>query len=64
MKTQAVRNLGRYAVGFGEVFERKVRKLFEKGLTDAAIAQTLNVGRATVTYLAMHWRKPKRKNKR
>ena len=64
VKTQAVQNLGSYAVGFGEIFEREVRELFDEGLTDAAIAQTLNVGRATVTYIAMHWRKPRRKNKR
>jgi len=64
LKTQAVQNLGSYAVGFGEAFEEKVRALFDKGLTDAAIARTLNVGRATVTYRTMHWRKPKRKNKR
>jgi hypothetical protein len=64
LKSQAVKNLGSYAVGFGEVFERQVRQLFDKGLTDAAIAQTLKVGRATVTYLAMQWRKPKHKNKR
>jgi len=64
LKTQAIQNLGSYAIGFREAFEEKVRALFDKGLTDAAIARTLNVGRATVTYRTMHWRKPKRKNKR
>jgi orotate phosphoribosyltransferase-like protein len=37
-----------------------VRALFDKGLTDAAIARALDVGRATVTYRTMHWRKRKR----
>jgi orotate phosphoribosyltransferase-like protein len=64
VKAQAIKNLGRHAVGFGEVFARQVRELFNRGLTDAAIAKKLNVGRATVTYLAMHWRQPKRKRKR
>ena len=41
-------------------FERRVRALFDKGLTDAAIARALDVGRATVTYRSMHWRKRKR----
>jgi hypothetical protein len=61
LKTQAIENLGSHAVGFGEAFEKKVRILFDKGLPDLAIARTLNVGRATVTYCATHWRKAKRK---
>jgi hypothetical protein len=64
IKEQAIQNLGSHAVGFGEAFEQRVRALFDRGLTDAAIARALNVGRATVTYCAMHWRKPKRKSKR
>ena len=56
-----VKNLGAYAVGFGEEFKAKVHVLFYKGLTDAEIARALNVGRATVTYCAMHLRKAKRK---
>jgi ROS/MUCR transcriptional regulator protein len=59
LKAEAVKNLGKHAVGFGEAFERRVRALFDKGLTDAAIAQALGVGRATVTYRTMHWRKRK-----
>jgi hypothetical protein len=46
--------------GFGKAFERRVRALFNKGLSDAAIARALDVGRATVTYRTTHWRKRKR----
>jgi len=59
LKAEAVKNLGKHAVGFGTAFERRVRALFDKGLTDAAIAQAIGVGRATVTYRTMHWRKRK-----
>ena len=59
LQTEAVENLGKHAVGFGQAFERRVRALFDKGLTDAAIARALDVGRATVTYRTMHWRKRK-----
>jgi len=61
LNEQAIQNLGRHAIGFGEVFERRVRVLFAKGLTDRAIAEKLGVGRATVTYKTMHWRKKGRK---
>jgi predicted transcriptional regulator len=60
LKAEAVKNLGKHAVSFGKAFERRVRALFDKGVTDAAIARALNVGRATVTYRTMHWRKRKR----
>jgi ROS/MUCR transcriptional regulator protein len=60
LQTEAVQNLGKHAVGFGKAFERRVRALFDKGFTDAAIARALDVGRATVTYRTMHWRKRKR----
>ena len=53
LKAEAIQNLGKHAVGFGRAFERRV-------LTDAAIARALDVGRATVTYRSMHWRKRKR----
>jgi hypothetical protein len=60
LKAEAVKNLGKHAVGFGKAFERRVRALFDEGVTDAAIARALNVGRTTVTYRTMHWRKRKR----
>ena len=60
LQTETVKNLGRHGVGYGKAFERRVRALFEKGLSDAAIARALDVGRATVTYRTMHWRKRKR----
>jgi hypothetical protein len=63
LRAQAVQNLGQHAVGLGEVFEQRVRALFDKGLTDANIAQQLGVGRATVTYRTMHWRKLGHKQK-
>jgi ROS/MUCR transcriptional regulator protein len=63
LKEQAIQNLGKHAVGFGDSFERQVRILFAKGLTDGAIAKKLGVGRATVTYRTMHWRKQRRRLK-
>jgi hypothetical protein len=60
LKAEAIQNLGKHAVGFGKTFERRVRALFDKGLTDAAIARALGAGRATVTYRTMHWRKRRR----
>jgi len=63
LKAEAVEHLGPHAVGFGKAFEQRVRGLFNKGLTDAAIAQKLHVGRATVTYRTTLWRTPKGKNK-
>jgi hypothetical protein len=63
LKAEAIQNLGKHAVGFGKAFERRVRALFDKGLTDAAIARALDVGRATVTYRTMHWRKRKRERR-
>src|SRR6516164_2475510 len=60
LKAQAIQNLGKHAVGFGKAFEQRVHALFDKGLTDAAIARALDVGHATVTYRTMHWRKRKR----
>src|SRR5262249_59044450 len=60
LKAEAIQNLGKHAVGFGKVFERRVRALFDKGLTDAAIARALDVARATVTYRTMHSRERQR----
>ena len=60
LKAEVVKNLGKHAVGFGKAFERRVRALFDRGLTDAAIARALDAGRATVTYRTMHWRKHRR----
>jgi hypothetical protein len=48
-----------FLFGFGKAFKKKVRTLSDKGLTDAAIARKLKVGRATVTYCVMAWRKAK-----
>ena len=31
LKTEAIQNLGKHAVGFGKAFERRVRALFDKG---------------------------------
>jgi ROS/MUCR transcriptional regulator protein len=64
LKVQAIQNLGSRAVGFGKAFEEKVRILFDKGLTDIAIARTFKVARCTVTRRTMHWRKRKRKDER
>ncbi len=61
LKAELVKNLGVNAVCFGKRFESRVHALFDRGFTDAAIAQALNVNRTTVNLRTKHWRKPKRK---
>jgi hypothetical protein len=61
IKVEAVKTLGVNAVGFGKGFESRVRILFERELTDAAIAQVLKVNRMTVNQRTKHWRKSKQK---
>jgi ROS/MUCR transcriptional regulator protein len=61
LKVEAARHLAANAAGFGREFESRVRVLFERGLTDAAIAQVLNVNRMTVNRRTKRWRKPKRR---
>ena len=62
LKVEAVKNLGTNASGFGKGFESRVRDLFARGLTDGAIAQTLNVNRMTINRHTKHWRKLRRKS--
>jgi orotate phosphoribosyltransferase-like protein len=52
--------LGANAAGFGKGFESRVRALFERGLTDAAIAQALNVNKMTVNLRTKRWRRSRR----
>jgi hypothetical protein len=61
LKVEAVRHLRAKAAGFDKGFESRVRVLFTKGLTDAAIAKALKVNRMTVNRRTKRWRKPKRK---
>jgi hypothetical protein len=56
LKVEAVRHLGVNAAGFGNGFESRVRVLFKRGLTDAAIARALSVNRMTVNRRTKHWR--------
>jgi hypothetical protein len=60
LKVEAVRHLGANAAGFGKGFESRVRALFERGLTDATIAQALNVNKMTVNLRTKHWRRSRR----
>ena len=60
LKLEAVKHLGGHAAGFGAQFEKRVRRLFAKGLTDAAIAQVLSVTRTTVNRRTKHWRRTMR----
>ncbi|MGA2891317.1 MAG: MucR family transcriptional regulator [Xanthobacteraceae bacterium] len=60
LKAEAVDHLGAHAAGFGKGFESRVRVLFGKGLTDAAIARALKVVRGTINKRTKQWRKPKR----
>lgn len=41
---------------YGEKFERRVRALFDHGLTDGEIARRLNVNRMTVNLRTRRWR--------
>jgi predicted transcriptional regulator len=61
LKMEAVQHLGKRGVGFGEVFDRRVRRLFENGLIDADIARILRVNRMTVNLRTKHWRRSKNK---
>jgi len=63
LKAEAIEHLGNHAIGFGKAFEQRVRILFNKGLTDSAIAMRLHVGRSTVTCCTTVWRNRKRKKK-
>lgn len=60
LKLENTRNLGANAVGFGKEFESRVRILFKRGLTDASIADILNVNRMTVNRRTKRWRSAKR----
>ncbi len=57
IQTDAAKNLGKHAAGFGLRFEKRVHALFKKGLTDAAIASRLGVSRMTVNQRTRRWRK-------
>jgi hypothetical protein len=57
-RTQLAENLGKHTSGFGRRFERRVRTLFDKGLTDGDIARILDVNRMTVNRRTKYWRKP------
>ena len=61
LKREKVQQLGSHATGFGRQFERRVRTLFDKGLTDAQIANVLHVNRMTVNLRTRHWRNSDRK---
>jgi predicted transcriptional regulator len=60
LKVEALRHLGIDPEAYGEKFERRVRALFDRGLSDRGIAQALNVGSSTVNRRTRHWRKRKR----
>jgi hypothetical protein len=57
IRTEAVNNLGKHAAGLGPRFDKRVRALFRKGLTDAAIASVLGANRMTVNQRTKRWRK-------
>jgi hypothetical protein len=61
LKREAVQHLGERGVGFGKAFDKRVWRLFEKGLIDADIARTLGVNRMTVNLRTKHWRRLKYK---
>jgi hypothetical protein len=60
LRAESLSNLGPNALGFGKEFESRVRILFRRGLTDAAIAEALKVNRMTVNQRTKHWRNSKR----
>jgi len=57
LRVEAAKNLSANAAGFGKAFESRVRVLFGRGLTDAAIAKVLRVNRMTVNQRTKRWRK-------
>jgi hypothetical protein len=61
LKVEARKNLGPNAVGFGDEFESRVHVLFRQGLTDAAVAEALDVNRMTVNQRTKRWRNSKRR---
>jgi ROS/MUCR transcriptional regulator protein len=63
LRVEAVKHLGVNAAGFGKIFESRVRILFKRGLTDAAIAQALNVNKMTVNLRTKRWRGSRRKRR-
>ena len=61
LKAETWKNLGPNAAGFDKTFDARVRKLFLRGLPDAAIADILKVNRMTVNRRTKRWRKSKRR---
>jgi hypothetical protein len=59
LRDEALKHLGDRAVGFGKKFESRVLTLFRRGLTDAAIAEILDVNTMTVNRRTKNWRKSK-----
>jgi Trp operon repressor len=64
LKLDALHHLGIDPQRFGERFERRVRELFDKSLSDREIGRVLNVGWSTVNRRTKKWRKLKGKRKR
>jgi len=56
VRRERLAHLGVRGAGFGPTFERRVRALFEKGLTDGTIARKLKVNRMTVNLRTREWR--------
>jgi hypothetical protein len=63
LRDEALKHLGTHAVGFGKKFESRVLTLFRRGLTDAAIAEMLDVNTMTVNRRTKHWRKSSPRSK-
>lgn len=63
LKDEIPKYLGAHASGLGKKFELRVRTLFSRGLTDAAIAEILDVNKMTVNLRTKHWRKTKRRRR-
>jgi hypothetical protein len=64
LRAEALKHLGSHAVGFGKKFESRVWTLFRRGLTDASIAEMLDVNTMTVNRRTKQWRKSKPKKLR
>lgn len=63
LKAQALQNLGIDPRTLSADFERKVRLLFDKGLSDRVVAKILDVGASTVNRRTKHCRKRSGKRK-
>src|SRR4029077_4261835 len=60
LRTEAINRLATSPLTLTKAFEQRVRALFEKGLSDRAIARALNVSCSTINRRTERWRERQR----